>query len=430
MTRRISLLRVGAWCLIVVVVNCLVWGGPVLAQSEINREDSSLPSGQGEASQPTYQEYANLISGNGIDAAISGKWVNPEGWLEYGEEMNQAWNRFEQKHLIPMRAWAAQEFDVSQTVEGTAFYPFSGPDAANILALFPRAKNYVLIGLEPVGSLPIFQPGKNDPFYESLEQSLSQLLFLNYFITHDMARDLVKKDLDGVLPVLMYFLGREKVKVLEVNYWLMQPDGTITAKPAQAGQKLTGAGIPGVKILFQRGQDEPVQTLYYFRFNLQDTAWRNAPQFVKFLKDLAPFRTFVKAASYLMFNPQFADIRQFVLDQSSMVLQTDEGIPLRYFEPQQWDRRFYGNYSCPIQTFAKCFQPDLAEMYRPGQNTRPLPFVIGYHGRSNSANLLLASRRTIVAKEETKRNKGDVVKRNFDPGLAVRNLWPAGKKAL
>ena len=143
MARKKSLLGFGAWCFFVVAVTCLVRSGPLLAQSEINQEESSISPGQHEAVQPTYQEYANLISGTGIDAAISGKWVNPEGWLEYAEEMNQAWNRFEQKHLIPMRAWAAQELDGSQTVEGTAFYPFSGPDAANILALFPRAKNYM-----------------------------------------------------------------------------------------------------------------------------------------------------------------------------------------------------------------------------------------------------------------------------------------------
>jgi hypothetical protein len=182
----------------------------------------------------------------------------------------------------------------------------------------------------------------------------------------------------------------------------MQPDGSIAEKPAKGGAKMADAGIPGVKIVFQRREGESEQTLYYFSFNLQNTSWRGHPQFVKFLKGFAPYRTFVKAASYLMFKPKFEDIRQFILDQSQMVLQTDEGIPLRYFDHQKWDRRFYGKYSCPIQLFANCFQSDMASMYRNGQNAQPLPFGIGYHHRRDSSNLMLASRKVALAEEVAK----------------------------
>jgi hypothetical protein len=405
MKKRKGWLGVGARYFLVMALACLVWSGPLAAQGNPVQEACSPSAGQSEAAQPTYQEYADLIAGNPMDATNLTKWVNPEGWREYTEDMNQVWNRYAEKHLKPMRVWATQELNPAQTGEGTVFYPFSGPDVANILALFPQAKQYLLIALEPVGSLPVLQPGKNELFYSSLENSLYALLQLNYFITQMMATDLVKKEVDGVLPLLMYFLGRENARVLKVDYWQMQADGSITEKPAKAGERLTGAGIPGVKIIFQRGEGEPEQTLYYFRFNLQDASWRSNPQFAKLLKEFGPYRTFVKAASYLMFNPQFGDIRQFVLDRSQLVLQTDEGIPLKYFEPERWERRFYGNYACPIRVFANCFQADMATMYRNGQNTKPLPFVIGYRAHPNFSNLLLASRRAIVAEEEAKRNK-------------------------
>jgi hypothetical protein len=126
---------------------------------------------------------------------------------------------------------------------------------------------------------------------------------------------------------------------------------------------------------------------------------------VNYLKGFGPYRTFVKAASYLMFKPNFGDIREFILEQSRVVLQTDEGIPVKYFNPERWDRRFYGKYTCPIQLFANCFQPDMASIYQNGQNTSPLPFGIGYHHRRNSSNLMLSSRKVIVAEEETKCRK-------------------------
>jgi hypothetical protein len=377
---------------------CLFWPGIMAAQADI----TAPAPGQKDELQLSYQEYTNLIAGKKLDTGVLAKAVNPAEWLKYAEETDALWQRFEQKHLELMRAWATKEIGSSQTVEGTVFYPFSGPDAVNMLAFFPQAKNYLLIALEPVGNLPILIPGKNEAFYSSLDSSISELLQFNFFFTKMMQKDYVQKELEGVLPVLLYFLGRENVKVLDIQYWLMAADGSIMEKPVKGGEKLCGEGIPGVKIVFQRQEGEPEQTLYYFSYNLSDTSWRSHPKFVKFLKDFAPYRTFVKAASYLMFKPHFSEVRRFILDRSQMVLQTDEGIPLKYFDGQNWNCRFYGSYSCPIQLFANCFQSDMSEVYRTGQSAAPLPFGIGYHHRKNSSNLMLAASKAIVAQETSK----------------------------
>ncbi len=402
MPRGRSLFRGGILVFVIIFCCCLFWCRNLAAQADKASEAGNSSSGPNEDVQLTYQDYTNLIAGKKIADSILAKCVNPQGWLEYSADMDQSWQRFEQKNLKPMRAWATQEVGPSQTVEGTVFYPFSGPDFINMFTFFPMAKNYVLIALEPVGTLPVLQPGKNEPFYTGLELAISELLQFNFFFTKIMAKDLIKKDLDGVLPVLLYFLGRENLRVVDVKYWLMQSNGNIVEKPVKGGEKICGEGIPGVKIVFQQQGGEPEQTLYYFSFNLLNSSWRSHPQFVKFIADFTPYRTFVKAASYLMFKPQFSDIRQFVLERSRMVLQTDEGIPLKYFSPEIWNRRFYGKYSCPIQLFANCFQPDMAGIYRTGESASPLNFGIGYHHRSNSSNLMLVSRKEIVAQEVVK----------------------------
>lgn len=394
--------EVGVLLLVFVFCHCLFWSGSLAAQTDKGPETVSPSPVQNGEVQLTYQDYANLIAGKKVDSNILAKYVNPEGWSEYAGDIDQTWNRFEQKNLNPMRAWATQELGASQAVATTVFYPFSGPDLVNMFAFFPNAKTYLLIALEPLGTLPVLQPGANTPFYSGLELAISELLQFNFFFTKKMEKDLVKKELDGVLPVLLFFLGRERVRLLDVQYWLMQPDGSIIEKAAKAGEQLTGEGIPGVKIVFQRREGEPDQTLYYFQFNLLNTFWQKYPKFVSFLKSFEPFQTFVKAASYLMFKPKFGDIRQFILDKSQLVLQTDEGIPLKYFDPGIWQRRFYGKYSCPIQLFSNCYQPDLAGMYQGCQNAQPLPFGIGYHHRRHSSNLMIASRKAVVAEEVAK----------------------------
>lgn len=402
MKRRRSL--VGAISLLVIVFSCFYLLLPVnlASQSDKTSEAGNILPGQNEEVQLTCQDYTKLISGKKVAAEVLAKVVNPAGWQAFAADMDCTWIGFEKKHLRPMRAWAATEIGSSQTVEGTVFYPFSGPDAVNMFAFFPQAKNYLLIALEPVGSLPILKPGKNEGFYNGLELAISELLQFNFFFTKVMEEDLVKQELDGVLPLLLYFMGRENFKVLDVKYWLMPSDGNIIEKPVRGGEKLTGNGIPGVKIVFQRQEGEPEQTLHYFSFNLSNASWRSHPKFIKFLKDFSPYRTFVKAASYLMFKPHFSEIRQFILERSQMVLQTDEGIPLKYFNGENWDCRFYGKYSCPIKLFANCFQPDLAETYRNGQSIAPLPFGIGYHHRRNASNLMIVSRKAVVAQELAK----------------------------
>lgn len=387
------------------ILSCfwLGWCSPLTATA-ISSQNLAATQGQ-ESTEvlPTPQEYTDLIAGQEMDPARVARWLNVEGWTAYLEEINGVWQRFTTKYLTPMRTWARQELAVLPLSDATVLYPFSGPDAINVLTLFPHAQHYLLIALEPVGSLPLFRPGENEPFYEALEQSLNNLLFLNYFITKEMASDMANPELDGVLPILLFFLGRENVIVHEVTYQLLQPDGTVMAQPVQAGKKLTGAGIPGVKILFQRDPAAPRQTLFYFQFNLHNSSWQKHPHFAGFLQQWGPLRTFLKAASYLLFNSDFAGIRQFIMDHSQLVLQTDEGIPWRYFAPEQWDCRLYGHYACPIRVFAHCWQPDLAKMYQDSRRVRPLPFVIGYQGRPQAANLMLAIRRSAVVTAEDHR---------------------------
>jgi hypothetical protein len=362
-------------------------GGAAVAGAQTAVEPAAVAA----PALPSYQVITDLIAGNPVPAEELAAWVNPAGFRDYVAEMQQIWQRFEKQHLQPLRQWADRELAPVAADAATAFYPFSGPDLVNLLAFFPHAKTYVMLALEPVGTLPRFRPGANEGFYHSLEYALNELLHFNFFFTEHMASDLRRRELDGVLPVLLFFLGREQVRVHEVTSLLLPPEGPLREQPAAPGEKFVGPGVPGVKIVFRRGPAAPAQTLYYFSFNLQNGSWRQAPHFVAFLESLAPYQTLVKAASYLMFKGHYSHIRDFILTHSQVVLQTDEGIPVRYFEAQQWERRLYGVYKQPIALFRNCYQPDLAALYRQ-QQTAPLPFGVGYHHRRHTSNLMLARR--------------------------------------
>jgi hypothetical protein len=343
-------------------------------------------------SLPAYNDYALFIAGISNPESVLTAYQDQPAWVRHARFFDHNWESFTSRRLSPMRQWASQE--LSSASAATVFYPFSGPDFVNVFTLFPQAKTYLLVALEPVGVIPDFSDRQGQNFFASLQRSLYDLLQLDFFKTNQMRSSIGKGELKGTLPVLMFFLAREQARVLDVQYWAMEPDGTIAESPA-LGSQLSSTGIRGVRIVFTRPDSTEKQTLYYFQFDLSNASFNRNQQFVSFLKSFGPVTTFTKAASYLMFKPHFSAIRQFILDQSLAVLQGDSGIPMRYFDPSVWNLRFYGTYACPISLFSNCYQADMATMYRKGE-AQPLPFGIGYRHRARTSNLMFATKKVKV----------------------------------
>jgi len=386
--RKTSLLGAATMALL------LAWG-PVPASSA-GSETVCTPEGcavpkndRTDERNPAYQDYALFIAGLSNPKSSLAEYEEQPAWARHARFFDQNWERFTRGRLAPMRQWAAKEIGAAAT--DTVFYPFSGPDFVNVFTLFPRAKTYLLIALEPVGEIPDFSARQGQNFFASLQRSLYDLLQLDFFKTKNMKSAIGKSELKGTLPVLMFFLAREQARVLDVQYWVMKPDGTVAESPA-LGPRERPAGIPGVRIVFTSPGSTENQTLYYFQFNLANDSLERHQQFVSFLKSFGPMTSFAKAASYLMYKPYFSAIRRFILDQSLYVLQGDSGIPLRYFDPSVWHLRFYGTYTGPIALFRNCYQPDMANIYKNG-DIQPLPFGIDYRHRARTSNLMFAAKK-------------------------------------
>ncbi len=361
--------------------------------------NTGLKTGPVAEPNPPYNDCALFIAGISNRQGPLATDKDLPIWTKYARFISQSWERFDQQHLAPMREWASQEVGMASTA--TVFYPFSGPDFVNMYTLFPHAKTYLMIALEPVGEIPDFSANENH-FFDHLERSLYDLLQLNFFITEKLNNSLKEPELKGILPVLLFFLAREKTRVVDVYYWLMKPDGTIEESSA-AGPRTLGRGdIAGVRIDFARVGSQEKQTLYYFRFNLRNNSLERHEKFVSFLKGFGQVTTFAKAASYLMHKPGYSGIRQFILDHSLYVLEGDSAIPLKYFDRTAWNLKFYGTYTRPISYFKNFQQKDLAEIYGKGTQVYPLPFGIDYCHRVNTSNLMLASKKVELTTSESK----------------------------
>ncbi|MCX8044339.1 MAG: hypothetical protein N3B18_09465 [Desulfobacterota bacterium] len=305
-----------------------------------------------------------------------------KAWQQFASSMDTKWKQFFATRGHRIATWRRTELaDIPDNA--TIFYPFSGPDFLYLSLLFPTARHYVLIGLEPVGTIPHQDAIGQENIARCLadiESSLEDILRISFFKTNDMSKELTETCLTGALPVLMIFLARTSHTIHTVQCFDLADNGTIQYR------SVFPSGIEkhrcrGVEIRFS-SSDNRLKTLTYLSANLSDNGLNRCPGCVSYFDGLAPpLVTFVKSASYLMHKPYFSRIRNFILHKSRMVLQDDSGIPYRFFDNKTWNVKLYGMYTGPIDLFKAHFEQDLAAAYRRGAAS--LPFRFGYNRQSN-----------------------------------------------
>ncbi len=326
-------------------------------------------------------DTAKLLAGMEVDSQSPlAKVQQVRGWNSHQNYYKNAWSKLENQQLAKVRKWSEKELQGINTK--TVFYPFSGPDFLYSFSLFPKAKEMVLVGLEPVGSVPDFaklSANESTTALSKARSSLSEILQFSFFRTNDMRVDLQKQ---GVLPILYVFMARTNNRILDLQYIGLDKNAKI--KQFEKGM------VPGVKIAFvPQGESEP-RTLYYFSTDLSNDGLIKHPELTQFVSQLDNPVTYLKAASYLMYNGSFSGIRDTILATSSHVLQDDSGMPLKSFDNAKWDLEFYGNYTRPIGLFSNRYQSDLRRVYTSSKDIQPLDFGIGYKFGVNQSNMMLA----------------------------------------
>ena len=111
---------------------------------------------------------------------------------------------------------------------------------------------------------------------------------------------------------------------------------------------------------------------------------------LKWAGHLETGNVYLKAASYLLQEPSFSHVRQFLLQAGASVLQDDSGLPFSAFQDGNWRCYFFGTYQGTLEIFSKYFQPELQAAF--AGPSAPLPFGTGYKWRVGESNLLLAIR--------------------------------------
>lgn len=323
-------------------------------------------------------------------------------WKSYQTKSEQLWSKNKKAKFETMRHWAKQELAAPNEAGGLLFYPFSGADFIHADIFFPNADQYLLIGLEPIGTLPDIEAVNKSSlgaYLGSIDRAMHYLLSLSFFRTKSMEVDLtgkVNKHLNGTLPLLMVFMNRLDSEILYYERVAVSKDGKLIGEEQYQKPEGKDSTLYGTKLTFKRSGEEKVRTLYYFSADLSNAGLQKRPDFVAMLNNLRPNSIYIKSASYLMYKEYFSTIRNIVLGHTRYYLQDDSGMPINYFPKDTWDCTFYGAYTRPIDLFKNYFQKDLRNIYQGNDKdytVKPLPFGIGYQYKEGTSNLMLAVRK-------------------------------------
>ncbi|MCB1164878.1 MAG: hypothetical protein KDK33_01910 [Leptospiraceae bacterium] len=338
---------------------------------------------------------ARYISGMPVEeASLPAALRNLPEFRAQRQFFEKRWAELEPERLGPMRSWAASELSGPREAADTLFYPFGGPDFLHAFTFFPKANRYIHFGLEPAGLMPDLERMNKQETADMLtliRKSLFAVLEWSFFRTNDMKVDLIHSKM-GAAPLILAFMARSGAEVLKTDYVELDAEGNLlTVKVANARPVYQGP-IHGIRFYFRRSADAAPQEVIYFSLDVSDGAYASNKRLHAFIKRQNGLVTYLKAASYLMHYDSFSKIRSLILEQSEYILQTDSGIPYRFFNAKGWDVTLYGTYTAPIQLFRARYQADLRAAYR--KHAENLPFGIGYHYQKGTSNLLLAKRKT------------------------------------
>jgi len=310
-------------------------------------------------------------------------------WKQHRRELDQAWKRINAETIPAMREFQKTELGDAQLQKSVVLYPFSGPDALVLTVFFPQNPVYVMVALEPSGTLPRPKQFLHRDMPRKLagvRATVYSELHRSFFITRQMDRQFRGQVEDGLLPPILHLLVRTGHTILGVRFVRLDEKGRIAPRAEGAPSE---TGNRGVEIEFRNDADPSVHKLFYFSTNLADERLRDNQPFLAFLSSLHGATAFFKATSYMTHKPGFSLIRDQVLAHGGAVLEDDSGIPYRFFREQSWKVQLYGAYVRPYGSFKWMQQPDLKQAFTTAE-VKPLNFRIGYGFGKVESNLILA----------------------------------------
>lgn len=338
--------------------------------------------------EPAQQQLTSFLAGRGVaPQSIFFEHTQKPYYERHQLAISRVRDKILNRHVAKIRDWHSQTQRAQK--RQSVVYLLSGADVPNLLTFFPDCTEFLMVALQPAGTVEHLSSLSEKEMARSLDRlrdTVEDIAARNYFrsiVLYNSKRNL---GLPGIAPLILTFLGLLDKEVLAFEDVALNSDGRVLRpSPGDIAQ--------GFRVYFRDAPDSEVRTIVYLNMLIDaDFADTNKPP-GKLLAKMGKFALFLKAAIYLFHEPKYASLARELVKQTDLVIQDDSGIPLSFFTPAEWRFSPFGTYQHSAHlNDSKIYptQKDLRLLFQ--DHAGPIDFAFGYGSWSGRSNLLVAER--------------------------------------
>lgn len=288
-------------------------------------------------------------------------------------------------------------------------YPFGGGDLLSALAAYPDAREYNTLSLELAGDLRRLAHLDAAGLESSLgliRATIAPLLTRDNSTTENLMKG-QRGDIPGQLGFFVVALAAHGYEPVHVRYFRVESDGSLLyygAAEIDAGDATTARALRGkwappdfapvfanVEIAFRpagAGDGVPLRVHRHFAADLSDGALKRAPGLLRHLEAKGRVAALTKAASYLLWRPDFSRLRGYLLGHMAFMLSDSTGIPPGIARQAGFTQETYGRFAGSFLPADAGINRQFRELWA-ARPARPLPFRFGYVDEELQGHLLV-----------------------------------------
>jgi hypothetical protein len=297
-------------------------------------------------------------------------------------------------------------------LSASVVYPFGGGDLLSALNTYPAATEITTLSLELAGDPRRLGGLDSQRLSESLEvfrRQVSGLLSQNNS-TSEVLQNAQRGELPGQLAFFITALAVHGFEPVGLRYFTVRADGAvhyleqseIQQLEAQSAQRRKSKWIPpdfseafaNSELLFRRAAGEQPAVLITHRHmaeNLSNESLRRKPSILKYLEKRGRIVAMTKAASYLLWNPAFTMIRQYLLNSMEFMVSDSTGIPPQFARSAGFIQETYGNFQGSFLDASPEYNEEFRDLWK-SQPARIMPFRYGYLDSAKACHLVITRR--------------------------------------
>jgi len=264
-------------------------------------------------------------------------------------------------------------------------YPFGGSDLITALATFPEAREITIISLEKSGDVRAIDRLKSEDLARSLKENRDHLTFLLRSAFHKTVdlKAMSENGLPGELVDDMIALrvhGREPVTM---RYFKIREDGQLDYVTNR---------FDNVEISFRK-PGGALQIYRHVSADLSDGGLKRNLGLMAYMKARAPFTAMTKASSFLLWEPYFSTMRNFLLENMVFMI-SDATAPLpEHAKKAGFEQIPYGHFTGPEPAFPNLKKKEqMIELWAKSEK-KECPIRYGYSDEKRRPHLLITRKK-------------------------------------